>query len=77
MLAVVGYIVADTVRIPGEMYSFAAVPHAVDAHNALLTTGPMIQLFGYIALFDMIFTAPAIGAMNDGDREAGGKSSCS
>lgn len=72
MLAVVGYIAADLVRIPGDMYSFAAVPRAVDAHDALLTSGPMIQLFAYISLFDIMFTAPAIGAMNDGDREAGG-----
>jgi hypothetical protein len=73
MLAVVGYIVADVARIPGDMYSFEAVPHAVDAHNALLTSGPMIQLAAYISLFDIIFTAPAIGAMNAGEREAGGK----
>ena len=72
MLAVVGYIVADLARIPGDMYSFAAVPHAVDAHDALLTSGPMIQLAAYVSLFDIIITAPAIGAMNDGEREAGG-----
>ena len=72
MLAVVGYIVADLVRIPGDMYSFAAVPHAVDAHDALLTSGPMIQLAAYISLFDIIITAPAIGATNAGEREAGG-----
>ena len=74
MLAVVGYIVADLVRIPGDMYSFAAVPHAVDAHDALLTSGPMIQLAAYISLFDIIITAPAIGATNAGEREAGGTS---
>ncbi len=72
MLAVVGYIVADLVRIPGDMYSFAAVPRAVDAHDALLTSGPMIQLAAYISIFDIMFTAPAIGAMNAGEREAGG-----
>jgi hypothetical protein len=72
MLAVMGYIAADVVRIPGEMYSFAAVPHAVDAHDALLKTGPMYQLLLFIGLFDLLITAPAIGATSAGEREAGG-----
>jgi hypothetical protein len=46
----------------------------VDAHDALLTSGPMIQLAAYISLFDIIITAPAIGATNAGEREAGGTS---
>jgi len=71
MLAVVGYSVADMVRIPGEMYSFAAVPHAVDAHDALLKSGPMIQIAAFIGLFDLIITAPAIQALGEGEREAG------
>lgn len=72
MLAVMGYVVADIVRIPGEMYSFAAVPHAVDAHDALLKNGPMYQLLLWIGLFDLLITAPAIGATSAGEREPGG-----
>ena len=71
MLAVVGWIVADFVRIPGEAYSFAAVPQVYQAHDALPQS--MIQIFGWIALFDVIFTAPAIAALNRGEREPGGK----
>jgi hypothetical protein len=71
MLAVVGYAVADLVRIPGELYSFAAVPHAVDAHDALLKSGPMYQLLLWIGLFDLLITAPAIGATSAGERDAG------
>jgi hypothetical protein len=70
MLAVVGFIATDFVRIPGEAYSFASVPNTVDAHNALLV-GPMHQLLLWISLWDIVITAPAIQAMNDGEREAG------
>eukprot|EP00971_Amphidinium_carterae_P058674 1160281-Amphidinium_carterae.2 len=31
----VGLVVPDFVRIPGEAYSFEAVPRAIDAHDAL------------------------------------------
>lgn len=71
MLAVLGFIVADFVRIPGEQFSFAAVPHVYQAHDALPES--MIQIAGWIALFDICITAPAIGAMNRGEREPGGK----
>lgn len=70
MLAVLGWIVADFVRIPGEQFSFSAVPHVYQAHDALPDS--MIQIFGWIALFDICFTAPAIAALNKGEREPGG-----
>ena len=41
ILAVVGFIATDFVRLPGNAYSFAAIPKTVDAHNALLHAGPM------------------------------------
>lgn len=71
MLAVLGWIVADFVRIPGEAYSFTAVPHVYQAHDALPES--MIQIFGWIALFELVVTAPAIAALNRGEREPGGK----
>jgi hypothetical protein len=71
MLAVAGYIVADFVRVPGEAYSFASVPQVAAAHDAIPEA--MIQLFGWIALFDMVITAPAIAATYAGERDAGGK----
>jgi len=71
MLAVVGFIVPDFVRIPGEAYSFEAIPKTVDAHDALLKTGPMYQLLLWIGLFDLIITAPAAVAASKGEREPG------
>lgn len=71
MLAVTGWIAADFVRVPGEAYSFSAVPQVAGAHDAMPDI--MQQLFFWIALFDICITAPAIGAMNKGEREPGGK----
>merc|ERR1712187_566755 len=36
MLAYVGLVVPDFVRIPGEKFSFEAVPVSIDAHDAFL-----------------------------------------
>jgi hypothetical protein len=71
MLAVVGFIVQDFVRIPGEMYSFSAIPKTVDAHDALMAKGPMGQLILWIGLWDLIVTGPAISATMKGEREPG------
>mmetsp|Transcript_32498 Transcript_32498/g.49000 ORF Transcript_32498/g.49000 Transcript_32498/m.49000 type:complete len:199 (+) Transcript_32498:100-696(+) len=70
MLAVLGYIAADSFRLPGEMYSFENVPRAVDAHDALVANGPNLQVVAWVGLFDLVITAPAIGALNEG-REPG------
>ncbi len=73
MLAVMGFIATDFMRLPGEMYSFEAIPKTIDAHDALLKTGPMYQLVLWIGLFDLIITAPACQAMGEGEREPGGE----
>lgn len=73
MLAVVGFIVPDFVRIPGEMYSFEAIPKTIDAHDALMTKGPMGQLLLWIGLWDLIVTGPAAAATMRGEREPGGE----
>jgi hypothetical protein len=70
MLAVVGFIVTDFVRIPGEAYSFESIPKTVDAHNILLE-GPMHQLLLWIGLFDAVITIPAIQATMKGERAPG------
>ena len=70
MLAVVGFIVTDFVRIPGEAYSFEAIPKTVDAHNVLLE-GPMHQLLLWISLWDIVITYPSIQATMKGEREPG------
>ena len=72
MLAVVGFITTDFVRIPGEMYSFESIPKTIDAHDALLKTGPMYQLLLFIGLWELVVTAPACVATMKGEREPGG-----
>jgi len=71
MLAVLGFIATDYFRIPGEMYSFEAIPKTIDAHDILLKSGPMYQLALWIGLFDLLVTAPAVQAMGEGEREPG------
>jgi hypothetical protein len=71
MLAVVGFIATDFVRIPGDLYSFEAIPSTVAAHDALLRSGPMLQLVLWISLFDFIITSPAVVATMKGEREPG------
>ena len=44
MIAVLGFIATDFMRLPGEMYSFEAIPKTIDAHDALLKSGPMYQV---------------------------------
>lgn len=73
MLAVMGFIATDFIRLPGEMYSFEAIPKTIDAHDALLKSGPMYQLLLWIGLFDIIVTGPACTALEKGEREPGGK----
>jgi Chlorophyll A-B binding protein len=72
MLAVVGFIATDFVRIPGDMYSFEAIPKTVDAHDALLKSGPMYQLLLWIGLWEIIVACPAIVATMNGERAPGG-----
>lgn len=77
MLAVVGFIVQDFVRLPGAAYSFETVPRVVDAHDTLMAMGvrgPMSQLVLWIGLWDLIVTAPAAFAASKGEREPGGTS---
>lgn len=70
MLAVLGFVTTDFVRIPGDAYSFEAIPKTVDAHNALLE-GPMHQLLLWIGLFDLLISIPAVQATMNGERDAG------
>lgn len=74
MLAVVGFITTDFVRIPGDMYSFDSIPNTIDAHDTLLKSGPMYQLLLFIGLWDLIVTAPGAVAAMKGEREPGGMS---
>jgi hypothetical protein len=68
MLAVVGFIVPDFVRVPGEQFSFSSIPNVIDAHDALPDS--MIQIFGWISFLEAV-SFPALANMNGFDREPG------
>ncbi|EJK71517.1 hypothetical protein THAOC_07036 [Thalassiosira oceanica] len=70
MLAVVGFIATDFVRLPGEAFSFESIPTTVGAHDALTGTA-LQQVAMWIGVFDTIVTAPAIAATMKGERDAG------
>mmetsp|Transcript_29309 Transcript_29309/g.41145 ORF Transcript_29309/g.41145 Transcript_29309/m.41145 type:complete len:122 (-) Transcript_29309:68-433(-) len=54
MLAWLGLVVPDFVRIPGEAYSFEAVPRVIDAHDALnADAGPNFQVILFISIVEL------------------------
>ena len=69
MLATVGLVVPEFVRIPGEQFSFEAIPKVVDAHDALIDTS-MKQILLWISLAE-VMTLGALSNMGEFDRDAG------
>jgi light-harvesting complex I chlorophyll a/b binding protein 4 len=68
MLATVGFIVPEFVRIPGDQFSFASIPKVIDAHDALPES--MIQIFGWISFVEAV-SFGALANMNEFDRVPG------
>lgn len=68
MLATVGFVVPEFFRIPGEQFSFEALPKVIDAHDALPDS--MIQIFGWISFLEAV-SFPALANMNNYDRRPG------
>lgn len=69
MLATVGFVVPEFVRIPGEQFSFEAIPKVIDAHDALPDS--MQQIFLWISLIEAM-SFPAYAGMSQGyDRRPG------
>uniref|UniRef100_A0A7R9WPE2 Plastid light harvesting protein n=1 Tax=Craspedostauros australis TaxID=1486917 RepID=A0A7R9WPE2_9STRA len=68
MLATVGIVVPEFVRIPGEQFSFESIPNIIDAHDALPDS--MIQIFAWISFIEAC-TFPALANMNNYDRQPG------
>jgi hypothetical protein len=68
MLAFAGFVVPEFIRIPGEAYSFEAIPRVIDAHDALPQS--MIQIFGWISFLEAV-SFPALANMNEFDRAPG------
>ena len=69
MLATVGLVVPEFVRIPGAQFSFEAIPNVLDAHDALLDSS-MKQILLWVSLAE-VCTLGAISNMNEFDRPAG------
>jgi len=68
MLATVGFVVPEFLRIPGEQFSFEAIPKVIDAHDALPDS--MIQIFCWISYLEAISFA-ALANMGEYDRRPG------
>lgn len=68
MLATVGFVVPEFVRVPGEQFSFEAIPKVIDAHDALPES--MIQIFGWISFLEACSWG-ALANMNVFDRAPG------
>jgi len=68
MLAVLGFVVPEFVRVPGEQFSFEAIPRVIDAHDKLPQS--MIQIFGWISFLEACSWA-AVANMNEFDRKPG------
>mmetsp|Transcript_5563 Transcript_5563/g.13419 ORF Transcript_5563/g.13419 Transcript_5563/m.13419 type:complete len:122 (+) Transcript_5563:627-992(+) len=68
MLATVGMVVPEFIRVPGEAYSFEAIPTVLQAHDALPQS--MIQIFAWISFVEAC-TFPALANMNNYDRMPG------
>jgi hypothetical protein len=68
MLATAGMIAPNFVRIPGEQFSFDAIPRVIDAHDKLPES--MIQIFAWISFVEACSFA-ALANMNEFDRAPG------
>ena len=68
MLATLGFVVPEFVRIPGDQFSFEAIPKVIDAHDALPDS--MIQIFGWISFVEAA-SFGALANMNEFDRVPG------
>lgn len=69
MLATLGMVVPEFVRVPGEQFSFESIPRVIDAHDALLDTS-MKQILLWISLAE-VMTLGALSNMNEFDRAPG------
>merc|ERR1719453_510944 len=68
MLATLGMVVPEFVRVPGDIYQGVSV---LDAHNAMVKDGPMFQLLLWIGVFETIISIPACAATMKGERAPG------
>jgi len=69
MLATVGLVVPEFVRVPGAQFSFEAIPNVIDAHDALIDTS-MKQILLFVSFAEAMSLA-ALSNMNEFDRKPG------
>jgi len=68
MLATVGMVVPEFIRIPGEQFSFESIPRVIEAHDKLPDS--MSQIFLWISLLEACSWG-ALANMNEFDRAPG------
>jgi hypothetical protein len=68
MLATLGMVVPEFIRVPGDQFSFEAIPRVIQAHDACPDS--MIQIFGWISFLEAV-SFPALANMNGFDRAPG------
>ena len=62
MLATLGMVVPEFVRIPGEQFSFESIPRVIDAHDKLPDS--MSQIFLWISLIEAC-SLPALAGLGN------------
>jgi len=62
MLGALGFVAPEFLRVPGEQFSFEAVPRVIGAYESLPDS--MIQIFAWISLVEAC-TIPALAAMDN------------
>eukprot|EP00607_Mallomonas_marina_P007511 CAMPEP_0182417236 /NCGR_PEP_ID=MMETSP1167-20130531/1670_1 /TAXON_ID=2988 /ORGANISM="Mallomonas Sp, Strain CCMP3275" /LENGTH=167 /DNA_ID=CAMNT_0024590647 /DNA_START=156 /DNA_END=659 /DNA_ORIENTATION=+ len=65
MLAVVGLVVAEFARLPGDVFQSGTV---IEAHDNMVRSGAMIQILGWVSLIEII-TARASFALFDPEND--------
>jgi len=68
MLATVGFVVPEFIRIPGEQFSFENIPNVIEAHDKLPDS--MSQIFLWISLAEAM-SFPALAGLGKYDRAPG------
>jgi len=68
MLATVGFVVPEFIRVPGDQFSFESVPSVIEAHDKLPSS--MILIFGAISFVEAC-CFPALANLNGYDRMPG------
>uniref|UniRef100_A0A7S2N3X6 Plastid light harvesting protein n=1 Tax=Helicotheca tamesis TaxID=374047 RepID=A0A7S2N3X6_9STRA len=68
MLATVGFVVPEIIRVPGEQFSFENIPNVIEAHDKLPDS--MAQIFLWISLMEAM-SFPALAGLGKYDRAPG------